>query len=351
VVVYTGVVVVANSTVLVARAIVLVSYFSVWSPNIIGNLFQNNSAYRGGAIRTNSPNVVMTDNMFIGNTAAGPCGAAALFGSNSLVLRNNFTGNVAYTTGGALCTHGSTIRDNYFVNNVGAGIGGQFGALYNDDNPLNISSCLFMNNSASFTVGAIGNYGTASTIIQDSIFIGNSGPTAAAVYSSRNTNITNCIFTDNYGKNSYAAVYINELAGVAGYVSIKSCTFARNVATGTGSSGALNINTLGNADIYDSIFTGNTGAVSGSINRATSGNTGVYNCTFTNGYGGSGTLYSSSYSHNWDIYDSVFQGNRGTNTNNNGGAIYSTGVTSVTSSIFRNNSIPSNGGCISSGDS
>ena len=333
--------------------------------------FKLNTANKGGTVfLNNASNVQFIDSKFINNTALNNNGGAInAAGSNISVIRSEFNNNSAYR-GGAIyvvdslvfTVRNSTFEDNKAKNNFGGAISLLGGAnIYYSD---------FNRNTALYRGGAIHSSETTNkaTRVYNSNFDANGVTTGvgnhyggAIFYADV---IENCNFTNNYA-HSGGAIYQWKDHGYR--LTVKNSTFINNKATDV--AGAAYAHYGGN--FIDCKFYGNTAGGSGG---AIGGwNQIAQDCLFVNNRaklggavgGESARSYNSIYINNSASYlgGSIYGFNLIVNNNkifnstsdNNGGAIgtieYLDSDKYWTSSTFRNNTIinasaKNNGGAV-----
>ena len=271
-------------------------------------------------------------------------GAIFWAGANGTVSNCNFTNNRISRYGGAIYWTGAngTVSNCYFTKNE-ARSGGAGGAIYWSGANPTITDSIFMKNGA--IAGSATNWGHGGAIyltgananISNCKFIdGNSEPysIAGAIYcTGANPTIFNSSFTNNRAIGAGIYLYSNK-----GIVSISSCNFTENRASGTGT-GAIDLITA-NAIISDCNFKNNRGYY-GAISW-TQGNGTISNCNFTDNYGGhTGGAIELGY-FNGTVSNCNFISNRGDYYY--GGAINcaKSNVT-ISDSNFTNNSAPEGG--------
>ena len=307
---------------------------------IINCTFSNNHAIgnnsQGGAVYFNGDKFTIFNSEFIANSADYDGGAVYFKGDDGLINASKFTNNKAYYNGAVyLNSVNGTVDNCIFANNVatnssgalgwvkqqnGTIINSQFinntapfgGAIYvNEGNNFSVSSSKFIKNNASIG-GAI--YWTGGDgIIFNSTFDGNSASKdGGAVYLEGSEGIIDrSNFTNNKAKR-YGALYMDSIAGI-----MDKCIFANNVATD--SAGAIGWVKKENGTIRGSRFINNSAPLAGAI------------------YVNNGTEFYISISHFINNTASV-----------DGGAIYwesgNEGIITLTS--FINNNAAGNGGAV-----
>ena len=329
--------------------------------DIVDGEFVSNSADgNGGAIYNTFHNSVeaegavhVEDVEFIANSAKGNGGAIYNDGTKDLkdnggVMNLNdieFAKNKADGNGGAVYNSGKlSIADAIFDGNESQGWGG---AIYNTsaNGDLYVKDSEFLNNSA--VNGAAISAGTSakSTVIESSLFQGNTATSQGTVGLFSNGSLTDVIFKNNKVTNaegdgagalflgSLATVTLNDVEFIGNTSASRGGAIATRVAQNEGGSKNRNDGML---DIIDSTFVKNTAATDGGA---------IYN-TFYNSVEAAGGAY---------VAKSSFVGNKATN----GGAIYNDGtedyngkhaVLNLSDLTFADNIASDKGGAIYNGE-
>jgi len=246
-----------------------------------------------------------------------------------------FQGNVA-RDGGAIYGYGlsnCTITNSIFADNRATSVDG--GAIENNGGILNLTNCIFTNNTANGNGGAVFTDGDFSAV--NCTFTNNTAYTGGAIYAEdSNSVITGCNFTGNTVTSEYdgyedygyggAAIYNDE-----GLMNIVNCNFNQNDATA--SDGAAIHNFAGELNVTGSNFTFNEGG--SIINDHLYFNEGPAPF-FTEGDGffnyGVLNVINCTFLNNTCIW--------------NGAAIWTDGPCTVTGSVFVNNTAGYEGGAI-----
>jgi len=169
--------------------------------------FTNNIAFnRGGAICSDEGNITLTDCNFIANIAT-----------------NNSAGAI-YNNGGATLT-GCTFTENK-VNCSNSQIQARAGAIWNNGGTLTLDNCNFTNNTSSFWGGAI--------------------------FSNAICNLSNCFFINNSATQMGGALFTS---GMASVLTTNNCTFSGNKGGPGNFSGGDLYNSQGTSYLYDCNFT------------------------------------------------------------------------------------------------
>ena len=320
------------------------------SVDIDNCIFSNNNAENGAAVYvydTNSDSSSITNCDFTGNT--GKHGAAAYI-QDSEIINCNFANNVVDDTGtegsrgGALYINGaSTITDCTFTNNR-AKTKGYGGAIYLKKNS-NITNCNFTSNAARVSGGAVYAYTGASCNLVNCNFTNNQADTAdnaygGAFFADAHSTLSNCIFTENSAISTGGAIYIAQ-----GGCDLTDCVFTGNNA-GT-SAGAVFSQRDHTCDLKNCEFESNTAGTGGAFY----GHGNLDNCSFIDNHaiavndagdpiGDGGAVFSFN---DINITNSIFIANT---ANRDGGAILSKQKGNVDYSTFINNTADRYGGSI-----
>lgn len=297
-------------------------------------IFANNTAgwdgvstNYGGAI--NNQGTLTVNNSIFNNNDARVGGAIYNYPDSTLNVSNSIFNNNSARLGGAIYTHfrcSSNIKSSNFTNNTAW----RGGAIYNlnYERLLNIDSCIFTDNNATFIGGAIYN-NDGNVTVTGSIFKNNSAPNmGGAVYNEGLFDVSGCTFTGNNA--NYGGAIRNW-----SILTVTGSTFINNAANETG--GAIH-NNRGTSNITGSTFRDNSAPSGGAI-RNDDGTLVVDNCTFTgNSAISGGAIYSNS---TLTVNGSAFT----TNTAEEGGAIYNAGILTISGGTFTVN-IAEYGGAI-----
>ena len=207
--------------------------------------FERNAAYDGGAaVYSTSTNVTIVDSNFLRHYVEQyyytPNRAALyLTGSIITIMHCIFSNNIAFHGGSALyiSTNRATIQNSTFHNNVA--ISGLSGAIYIHVSDLNITQCIFTDNLAIESGGAM--YINANT--NDTI------------------NIRNSHFSNNMAFENGGAIYIHG-NGYNFTCSIDNSNFGYNAAA---RHGGVIYTTMATVTVNESTFTCNTANLKGNL--------------------------------------------------------------------------------------
>ncbi|WP_405264808.1 Ig-like domain repeat protein [Methanobrevibacter sp.] len=331
-------------------------YITGDASNIINCTFTNNKADdEAGAVFINSTDATIKDSKFINNSAINEGGGAIFWNNapNGQIINSKFYNNTAKPDGGAVFIKNATnfqIIDSAFDENNATGKGGAVYWLGGDGTFIRST---FNRNYAEEDGGAI-YLRVQNGIIKDSNFTSNNAFYNGAVYmNSIEGTVINCIFTNNTATDS---------AGALGWVkkengTIADCTFKDNSAP---RGGAIFLNNGTEFYISSSVFENNNASQHGGAIFWDSGNEGrIGGCTFKNNYAGelggaicwnnteNGYIHHSQFDQNkardgGAIYFNVSNGlltysNFANNTAYSGGAIYNSGTISIKDDTFTNN--------------
>ena len=319
-------------------------------PVIITNTtFTNNTATGGGALYTNINTLTITGSNFINNYASTNGGGAISNLDSILNITNTtFTNNTATTTGagGAINNQFAMIVNNSIFTNNTALFGG---AIYNYNTespsiPMTINGSTFTNNYAPIGGSIYNGYSDGILNITNTNFIGNNATqSGGAIYTLYALSMTNNTFTNNTSTQNFGGAIFDNCNSLTIPVTITNTTFTNNTAT---EGGALytNINTL---TITGSNFTGNSATNGGGAIYNLESVLNITNTAFTNNIAtttGTGGAINNQYA--LLLNNTIFIGNIALN----GGAIYNYVNASyipvtISNSTFTNNTA-SKGGAI-----
>jgi len=340
---------------------------------ISNSTFKSNSAPKGGAIFSLSPNIKILNDIFNTNSASSnEGGAITILGENTLVKGCTFTSNTAKNRAGAIhvnaltyiddCTFTSNSANNYegaiFFNSNGknsivnnsrftsnkATWGSAIG-IYTSTTNVQILNSNFTKNSVSYG-GAVNIDGTYN-YLDNCYFEGNkvtssaksnSGGAGIRFAGAHNT-VSNSKFIKNFVSSGYAdggAIYC-----LGQYSSVLNCYFNSNYnSRANGKAGAIFF-AGSNGLVNNSVFTNNHAVWGGAINdREYVHNLRVLNSNFTSNYAnwGGGAMNINLNSQNLKIDGCIFKNNKVTASNRVGGALRILAPNaSVFNSYFENN--------------
>ena len=363
-------------------------YLQNFTNGVVNNCtFRNLRALAGGGIyiwsTEEDSNITISNSSFVNCTAyewrAG--GGAILVGAKKVnITQCNFTDNSAVQGGAVLIMHGSrydtTVPNSTYPRR---------GISYMPGDGTVIEDCKFTNNTGGVIEGESGGYGGSAVyigapdcIIRDSTFDNNTNgmngggyggaimilinnPSASDVPKGVNATIFNCNFTGNNASSSGGSAYyggaICQLSSYTGSfnTNISQCIFKENYA---GDGGALYL--LGSNTVDNCTFINNTANRYGGALYLTSSDNNVAGCVFEenkaenaqstiSNYGGAvyigGSSYSTGSAHDNLIDNCSFE----KNTADYGGAVYvaNTGEnTTIKDSNFTENSAQLQGGAV-----
>ena len=232
------------------------------------------------------------------------------------------------------------------------------GAIWSQSSTnINITSCAFQNNSATYGGAIMLDRSTGNVSITYCTFQNNSGiGGGGAVYlygSTGNVSITYCTFQNNsaiYSGDGGGAVHLSVSTG---NVSITYCTFQNNSAIYSGDGGAVYLSGSGNVRITYCTFQNNSAIYSGgdgsAVHLSGSDNVNITYCTFQNNCGGAVSVELHEPTGNVSITYCTFQNNSVTDGIGGGGAVHlsgSIGNVCITYCTFQNNSATGGGGAV-----
>ncbi len=303
-------------------------YVGTNSTKIADCVFDQNTAYEGGAIAFAPDSSVEIFNSNFTNNSASNGGAIHSNQSTNVDISNSkFLSNVAVYRGGAIYSEGhlsvrcSTFDGNdieYRIandHNGGAAIYNHGGTLVLDD--VNVTNNLLNivirdGDNGDLIDAAISTNG--DTLINNSYIANNTGSYGGGVliYDGATLTATNSVFEGNnatYG----GAIYCD-----GAIVNVDNCTFNNNAAVGSGSyeadtqGGAIAITYWGSATIVNSRFNKNSAAVGGAVSFAGVSDSSISNCNFTENSGSKegGAIYSwTQEGKTVTVSDSIFTDN------------------------------------------
>lgn len=215
-------------------------YIEDSSPQISNCSFRGNaSGATGGAIYSSGGSPIITDCVFEFNVALNHEGGAIyLSNTGSLAeIRNcKFSGNQSFYSGGAIYKFNGSLKLNNCSfeanrNQFGRSVYG--GAMVNVGS-IRIENCNFFRNISAVTGGGGGGLSTYGDDCQilNTTFTQNSASRGGAIFSSGNTQLSNCLFQNNGAFTGGGAVYNSGSPTMFGENSPKftNCTFRGNSA-------------------------------------------------------------------------------------------------------------------------
>jgi predicted outer membrane repeat protein len=245
----------------------------------------------GGALRSYSTNLSISQSVFANNTS-GSCGGGALYfesGEGSVktltISDSTFTSNTAGSSddGGALYLDSGdvTILRSVFTGNS---CGDDGGAIYQSNGSLTVRDSVFTSNTAGTYGGAISrsSSSTTGTTITGSTFSGNSarntsGSGGGAIYLNGSTTATTLIENSTFTGNSTAGADGSAIHLYVGAATLRNVTVSGNSGSAVG---ALRVESEGGATpitLLNTVITNTTGGPDISSN-----NTGAITFTGTN---------------------------------------------------------------------
>jgi len=228
---------------------------------ISNSKFINNNAPYGGAVYVNEGNnfTIMNSEFIKNNATTG--GAVYWIGGDGFITDSSFDMNSAENDGGAVYFNGSNgvISRSNFTNNRAF----YNGAVYMNSIEGTVLGCLFADNVATDSAGALGWVKKENGTILGSKFINNSAPRGGAIYLNNGTNFIIALskFENNTASLNGGAIYWD--SGKGGI--IISTSFINNNATGNG--GAIYFDGI-DGKIGYSKFINNSAASGGAIYNA-----------------------------------------------------------------------------------
>jgi len=339
---------------------------AVFSDNTAGTGQGGGIAFATAASTGNFTNVT-----FLRNTSGIQGGGVAFAGNSTSTFDSvTFDQNIG-STGGALfmsSTLSFTATNSKFINNTSRAAGGGGGAIRFGAGSINISQCLFDNNTAGDLGGAIcSTTGPFTYSIGDSTFTNNTALTSVggAIASNANgttMNVFNTIFDHNSATSGgavYAITTLNlgftnstftyndartsgggALRAGGGAITVDSCTFDGNTSSDYGgafgfTTGPHNVN-INNSTLVNNWTNGHGGAIG--IETGTGGVVALNSTTVANNTAATGGGVFLTTSNSLMLNSSTLTGNRATANDSAGGAIalYQGSATITNSTISGN---------------
>lgn len=342
--------------------------------SISDGTFEDNEGNSGGAVSSDA-GVSVTDGLFVGNIAAGNGGAieagqlesvtsiyrdnscgtggtnqaggAIIVGDRLTSIHDEFTGNFAPNTGGAIRAFGNVpgrvaITDGTFRDNT-AYTGGAVSTGYSI--VVEVTRGEFTRNVADLAGGAI-NAQDATLTIDGADFSSNTaGSAGGAVATGGNVIVTGGTFTANVAVDGGGGISASGLATITG------TAFIGNLAT-VGFGGGVNAT---NADLTEAGFAENSAGISGGALAVARGGT-VSDGTFADnraGLAGGAIFAGGLVNGTFTATSSIFRGNlaiSGTGGAIRGGEVGGTDVPIyAVNSTFLENTAATTGGAIATG--
>jgi hypothetical protein len=281
------------------------------SPAIANCTFLRNNSVSGGGLFTLASSPAINNCTFTDNGSHFGGAVFAHTGSAPIITGSNFTGNRAYSYGGAVYNNSSQNIANYtncnFSGNYTINYGGGGAGMFNNNSMPSINNCSFSNNVASTYGGGIWNYQSSSPAVDACSFTSNTaGLFGAGMYNETLAApaISRSIFSSN--STHFGGGMFN-----AGPAQVSGCIFTNNSVASYGG-GVYNSGSATASSFTNCIFTGNYtinygGGGGGMFNNTT--NTIVSKCTFQ----GNNATYGGAI-HNWntgraDVRNSLVWGN------------------------------------------
>ena len=192
--------------------------------NLIFNL---SNGTLGGALYWNVPNGFIKNSKFYNCYSPGTTGGGAVYTASSAILTNIvdciFENNTADKSGGAIYAYSKAIvTGSHFYNNNASNFGG---AIFFNQESSEVNSSEFINNKALRSGGAV-YISNRLGIVNNSIFKNNTADYAGAIYfSSYKHQLFNSLFENNNATNDAGAVFLGSYGTV-----VNNATFTNNSA-------------------------------------------------------------------------------------------------------------------------
>ena len=267
----------------------------------------NRAARDGGAIYVSASQLAVEASVFNDNRALGGDGGAIYASASEVSITTTaLDDNVASGNGGAVyvLTPTTFTLDNASFSRNSAYSGG---AVASAGGQATIGRCELIDNISTYTGGALTALST-STMIKDSLLVGNRAQYGGAVYAEAPLTMNNCQVASNSATafgggvmqggplvltgsalNDNLAVYGGGLLVSGTSITIERCTFASNFAAADG--GAIDAENTATtpATITDTLIVGNRSEGEGALSLS-NGPFAVEACTFANNTGANSAL-------------------------------------------------------------
>ncbi len=277
---------------------------------LVDCVFEGNSGLAAGAIGTSGDVVTMTQCSFIGNTALG-AGAIVNSGPELELVDCEFTGNCSTEGwGGAIYTKIISMEGCVFTDNHAAVSGGAIAQLVLEE--MTYQDCTFIGNSAGVSGGAIWSEGGGEDVLI----------------------LTGCEFHDNEAPLGGAVIQDHK-----GTMLLDNCLIATNSADfGGGVYGERS-----SVTVVNSAFIANNADQGGGF-YASSGETNVIQCEFRDNAAISGGAFAGDDQWTASIFDCQFIANH---AEDHGGALWADGDSIIAADCtFDRNTAGNTGGAI-----
>jgi parallel beta-helix repeat protein/predicted outer membrane repeat protein len=147
--------------------------------------------------------------------------------------------------------------------------------MFNDGCSPTVSNCTFLNNSASYGGGGMGNFDSASPTITNCTFSGNDADWGGGMNGSLSTSIiTNCLFSGNSASSDGGGIYNSSCS-----LTVTNCVFSNNSVEFSGGRGGAMFNAICSSTITNCIFSNNSCQDGGGMYNLDSPLV-ITNCTF-----------------------------------------------------------------------
>jgi cysteine-rich repeat protein/predicted outer membrane repeat protein len=323
---------------------------AIWADDPVtmnGVIASNNQALDGGALFASFGDVVITGGELVANEALGSGGAMFLqythIEANGVVFDGNTTTDPSTSLGGGAIRSDTTelvLTGCSFIGNGSAASGGAIWATEGEsisDDGITIDASLFDTNTAGHQGGAL-RLESIDAVTISSTFVGNTSASSGGAIRQQFAShaFDDVQFLDNQAGGSGGALFTSAVTTITG------STFAGNTATTGGGAHVAASST----SIDDSVFTGNTATSNaGGLFLGSSVAT-VTNTAFVDngatGVGASGGGVFVDFGPT-TFGSCTFAGNTATAQ---GGAMFSDDRTSIINSTFRQNSAGTTGGAL-----
>jgi len=256
------------------------AYFTGTTLTISNTTFKDNSVMENGisaspfgaGMYTRTTNYVMNDCVFTDNVSSYSAGGLFNVDSEFEINTTNFTGNTS-TFGGGATNYGAECTGTYnacnFLSNIAFTSGGGSSVGFLGD--VGFSGCSFLENEAEFGAGLFAQNDSTRVNIEGSSFIENRFGGGFSATASNFVNISECIFENNSGSFGGGINYTADTLRYGHFV-VDKTIISNNTASTQG--GGININNANDAQIISCQITDNlagSGAGGGLISNAFAG--------------------------------------------------------------------------------
>jgi predicted outer membrane repeat protein len=299
-----------------------------------GTNFSSNSAdANGGAIYNQAGILAITGAVFESNTVptntVGSHSGGAIFGENSLNIRDTTFALNRAKSGGALAADSAVLTNTVFLSNTAENDGG--GAMFFNSGPV-ITGGLFQNNACIDTAGCAGGalYVEGSVTLTDTQFLGNSSQFAGGAINA----VGSVMMTGGLVQNNHCSHTLCTGGGLMaeGNIYLTNTLVTGNTSQGDGGGASGSQIVLVGGRIENNACL-EAACLGGGLSASGLALTGTQVLSNTSGLDGGGA-YSSSPAF---LSGGIFQNNRCLSNNCRGGGLFAKGPLVVADTAFINN--------------